>query len=97
MNHIPMNFNHNLPKLYEQQDSDEIVTMALYYVPYSDWRWIILELEYSTLQNLFYCWVEPEQEYQYITVDKLLEVAYEYNVDIVLDTTFIPTSLKNLM
>ena len=95
MSHITTNFKHNIPKLYEQIDNDEIVAFAKYKVPYSDWIWYILE--YSTLQNLFYCYVQPEQEYQYVTVDKLLQITYEYGVEIVLDTAFIPTPLKDLV
>ncbi len=95
MNHIPVNFKYDIPKLYEQQDSNEMIAMALYYVPYSDWRFIVLE--HSALQNLFYCWVEPENEYQYVTIEQLLSIAYDYDVDIILDTNFKPQPLKEVM
>ena len=51
MNHIAINFTHNIPKLYEQQDKHSVVAFAKYIVPNSDWKWYVLE--YSKLQNLF--------------------------------------------
>jgi len=93
--YIATNFNTPIPALYEQQDSDEIIAKAIYYVPYSDWKWIVLE--FSKLQNLFYCYVLPEQEYQYVTIDKLIQMAYEYDVEVILDTDFVPKPLKELI
>ncbi len=95
MSHIPTNFKYEIPKLYEQQDSDEMIAIAIYYVPYSDWKWYILE--YSQLQNLFYCYVEPENEYRYCSVDELLQTAYDYGVDIELDVEFEPLLLKDVI
>ena len=94
MSHIPTNFQYKIPKLYEQQDSDEMIAIAQYFVPLSDWKWIILE--YSNLQKLFYGYIEPENEYRYFTSDELLQTAYDYDIEIILDTNFIPKPLKEL-
>jgi len=95
MNHINTNFTSTIPNLYEQQGLDEIVAYAKYTVPLSDWRWYIFE--YSKLQKLFYGYIEPEQEYRYFTIDELVKTAYDYDIEIFLDSGFKPKTIGEIV
>ena len=92
--HIPVNFRNKIPKLYEQQNRDSDIVYAIYYIEGSDWRWFIFES--SSLQNLFYGYSEPCDEYHYFTIEDLQKITYEYGVDIELENIK-PTSLKELL
>ena len=92
---ISTNFNTDIPKLYEQQDKKHQVAYVKYSVPGSDWTWYILE--YSKSQQLFYGYLEPDNEYGYFTIDELIRVILEYNVDIEQDVTFKPQMLHELI
>ena len=95
MSHIPINFQHKIPRLYEQHDKDEKIVYARYIVPTSDWVWNILER--SALQQLFYGYVEPEGKFLYFTIDSLAKTTMDYDVNIELDVGFEPRLLKEIL
>ena len=80
MNYIPINFNNEIPKIYDQQRSHTFKIYAKYYVDNSDWEWLVLE--YSKLQRLFYGLVMPENTYKYFTVEELNNIQMDYGVTI---------------
>jgi len=92
MNTINTNFNNKIPKLYEQQDTKKKIIYGRYFVHGSDWIWNILE--YSKLQKLFFAYVEPEEEYQYVSINELENISYDYGVNINLDFAFEPIPLE---
>lgn len=91
MNHVPINLR-EIPKLYEQQSSKKKFIYAKFYIEGSDWSWSVLE--YSKLQHLLYCYIEPEQEFSYITIDELSKTSLEYDVEIELKNYAIPKELQ---
>lgn len=91
MNYMPINLR-EIPKLYEQQSSKKKFIYAKFYIEGSDWSWSILE--YSELQHLLYCYIEPEKEFCYITIDELTKTSVEYDVEIELKNYAIPKELQ---
>ena len=82
----------DLPELYEQQDANTTKVFATYTMPQSDWKWYILE--YSSLQKLFYGYVEPENEFRYFTVDELEKLEFEHEVELEYTEILFPRSMK---
>lgn len=92
MNYLPMNFLHDIPKIYEQQRAEKKYIYAKYYIKGSAWSWNILE--YSKLQKLFYGYIEPENTLGYFTRNELLKVTHDYEVKIELKNYLLPKKLS---
>lgn len=92
---IITSFNNEIPKIYEQQRSDNLKVYARYFVINSDWEWLVLE--YSKLQRLFFGLILPEEQLVYFTVEELQKVQFDYGVTIELDLDFKPTNLKEFL
>ena len=88
MNHIIINFNQEIPKIYDQQRSvdSKPKVYARYFIDNSDWEWLILE--YSKLQRLFFGLVKPENNFRYFTLEELNKIQMDYGVCIELDYEF---------
>lgn len=91
MNHIIINFNQEIPKIYEQQRASSKSFFARYYVENSDWEWLILE--YSKLQRLFFGLVKPENTFRYFTLEELNKIQMNYGVTIELENYLLPKKL----
>ena len=91
---IITNFNNNIPKIYDQQKSDNPKVYARYFIYNSDWEWLILE--YSKLQKLFFGLILPENKLAYFTVEELQKVELDYGVKVELDYEFKVIDLKEL-
>lgn len=85
----------DIPRLYEQQDKNNDIVYLKFHIEQSDWCWYILE--YSELQKMFYAYVMPEAEFQYVTIDQLTKISYEYDVHIHEDYNFKRQALKNIL
>ena len=92
MNYIPINFDEELPKIYEQQRATIKKVYAKYYVNNSDWSWQILE--YSKLQRLFYGLIMPENKLAYFTLEELQRVQIDYGVKILMKNYLFPRKLE---
>ncbi len=93
---IITNFNNDIPKIYDQQRSDNPnpKVYARYFIDNSDWQWLVLE--YSKLQKLFFGLILPENKLAYFTVEELNNIELDYGVKVELDTNFIITELKEI-
>ena len=91
---IITNFNNAIPKIYDQQRSDNPKVYARYFIDNSDWEWLVLE--YSKLQRLFFGLILPENKLTYFTVEELQKVELEYGVKVELDTNFKIIDLKEI-
>ena len=91
MNQVPINFNNEIPKIYDQQRANTLKIYAKYYVDNSDWEWQILE--YSKLQRLFFGLVKPENEFRYFTLEELQKVQQQYGVDLQMKSYLFPRKL----
>ena len=89
---IITNFNSDIPKIYDQQRSNNQKVYARYFIGNSDWEWLILE--YSKLQRLFFGLILPENKLAYFTVEELNKIEFEYGVKVELDYEFKITELK---
>jgi len=89
---IITNFNNAIPKIYDQQRSDNPKVYARYFIDNSDWEWLILE--YSKLQRLFFGLILPENKLTYFTIEELQKVELDYGVKVELDSNFKITELK---
>lgn len=92
MNHIIINFNQEIPKIYDQQRANTFKIYAKYYIEYSDWEWLILE--YSKLQRLFFGFVKPENTFRYFTLEELNKIQIDYGVNIELENYLLPKELS---
>ncbi len=88
--HIP-NITGEIPMIYEQQQQNTQFIYAKYYIPNSDEVWNIME--YSKLQRLFWGYLEPENIVKYFTLEDLIQIADEYDVDIELNFLLTPEQL----
>ena len=91
---IITNFNSDIPKIYDQQRSNNPKVYARYFIDDSDWEWLVLE--YSKLQRLFFGLILPENKLTYFTVEELQKVELEYGVKVELDTNFKIIDLKEI-
>lgn len=91
---IITNFNSDIPKIYDQQRSNNPKVYARYFIDDSDWEWLILE--YSKLQRLFFGLILPDNKLTYFTVEELQKVELEYGVKVELDTNFKIIDLKEI-
>ncbi len=91
---IITNFNSDIPKIYDQQRSNNQKVYARYFIGNSDWEWLIFE--YSKLQRLFFGLILPENKLTYFTVEELEKVELEYGVKVELDTNFKIIDLKEI-
>lgn len=89
---IITNFNNDIPKIYDQQRSDNLKIYARYFIDNSDWQWLILE--YSELQRLFFGLILPEKKLDYFTIEELEQVALTYGVEVELDSNFKVIDIK---
>ena len=91
---IITNFNSDIPKIYDQQRSNNPKVYARYFIDDSDWEWLVLE--YSKLQRLFFGLILPENKLTYFTVEELQKVELEYGVKVELDTNYKIIDLKEI-
>lgn len=94
---IITNFNSDIPKIYDQQRSDNSnpKVYARYFIDNSDWEWLVLE--YSKLQRLFFGLILPENQLAYFTVEELNKIEFDYGVKVELDLYFKVKDLKELL
>lgn len=86
-----------LPKLCEQEGSDDPVVYAIFFFPLSSWIWFVTEGEPRGDDFIFFGYVIGfEREWGYFSSDELEEVKV-HGLRVQRDRTFKPTKLSTCL
>ena len=72
---LPSELREKLPKLYEQEGTEDKIVYIKYFVPAGNWTWFVIEGEPEGDDFLFFGYVIGlEKEWGYFTLKQLQEI-----------------------